>query len=203
MRYLLIISLIISINCNTKDSNEEVPLAALSILTIQNSASSIYIYSLGSPTNAAFGNRSTTDTLCTNRKADPSLASRITGSNTKAFVSYSSTDEIRGFPETYSLPVNLPIRAPNNVIIANNWRDFMDGDLAITLMAANIIRDPSVVRIWTFSTLNGAINNSFNCGAGTSTTGNGAYWNMSNLVYISDVQLCNQATSIELLCLSY
>ncbi|MCG6141360.1 hypothetical protein [Leptospira mtsangambouensis] len=203
MRYILFFSLIICFSCKTNDSIEEVPLAALSILTIQNSDSGIYIYSLGSPINAVFGDRSTTDTLCTNRKSDPSLASRIKGNNSKAFVSYSSSDEIRDFPENYSLPVNLPIRAPNNVIIANNWRDFMDGDLAITMTAANIIRDSSVSRIWTFSNINGAFNSTFNCGAGTSTVGNGAYWNMSTLVYTMDVQLCTNTTSLELLCLSY
>lgn len=203
MRYILILSLIFSFVCNTKNSDEDMPLAALAILTTQNLASSIYIYSLGSPLNAAFGNRSTTDTLCANRKSYPTLASRKTGSSAKAFVSYSSSDEIRGFPESYSIPVNIPIRAPNNVIIASNWRDFLDGGLAITLMAANVIRDPTIVRIWTFSTLNGAVNNTLNCGAGTSTVGNGAYWNMSNLIYTSDVQVCSNASSIELLCLSF
>lgn len=203
MRIIISLVLILLSNCNpkSKNSDDRISLAGLSLLT--SSSSNIYLYSTGAPINGAFGNRTTADALCVNRKNDPSISSRVFGLNTKAFVSYSSSDEIRGIPESYNLPTNFPIRSPNNIIIADNWKDFLNGDLTITLMAANVIRDPAVVRIWTFSTVNGAFNSTNNCSSGLSTAGNGAQWNMSALSYTMDSLACNNATVAELLCLSY
>jgi hypothetical protein len=207
MRTIAILLLIFISNCsrNSNDSSEnDLIVAALAVASQQQSLpTSIYIYSIGNPINGAFGNRAAADSLCENRKNNSTLSAKLTGKNSRAFISLSSSDEIRGFPESYGLPVTIPIKAPNGVIVAENWRDFLDGNLAISLVAANVIRDPNVTRIWTFSNLNGAFNNSNNCSSGSSTVGNGTLWEISSLSYTLDTQLCSNSTAVELLCFNF
>ncbi|WP_411822399.1 hypothetical protein [Leptospira sp. 'Mane'] len=140
------------------------------------------------------------DGLCAARKVE--LGMRVIGATTKAFVSYSSTDEIRNFPELYNLPVQIPIRAPNGIVIADHWRDFMDGTIAISLVTANVTRSYNTTRFWTFSALWGSYDAASNCSNGTSTAGFGQTWDINPTIGISNISCSNVANS-ELMCLTY
>lgn len=103
------------------------------------------------------GGRSGADALC------GSPPSGVTGGH--ALVSIGASDEIRDMPTTYSLPTDRIIVGPNEVKIADNWADLLDGTIDVTLATAGI-----GVTAWSGSDNSGALSGD-NCNGFASASG--------------------------------
>ena len=85
--------------------------------------------------NGNMGGRTGVDNICKSI-IDTELINMFNNSctNIRAFISVSSTDEIRDFPTIYSVPTNVKVRSENGRLIANNWSG---------LLASNSGGDPT------------------------------------------------------------
>ena len=92
--------------------------------TIPKPANHITIFTRKTSTtqNGNMGGRTGVDNICKNI-IDTELINMFNNSctNIRAFISVSSTDEIRDFPTIYSVPTNVKVRSENGRLIANNW----------------------------------------------------------------------------------
>ncbi|CAN2043753.1 hypothetical protein GMMP1_1190001 [Candidatus Magnetomoraceae bacterium gMMP-1] len=93
-------------------------------MTLYNGVSSmsplpIVLYSAGTH-NGNLGGRSGADTICSSA-ASGALTNLY--SNFKAFVSFSTFDEIIDMPSNYTIPSGLTIKSETGVIVASNWAD--------------------------------------------------------------------------------
>lgn len=82
----------------------------------------------------SIGPRSTADAFCT--------GSQVGYANHHALLAYSVADNIANMPTNFGVPTNLPIKSPNGTLIANNWTDLLDGNIATTLNAAGVFINP-------------------------------------------------------------
>ena len=105
--------------------------------TIPKPANHITIFTRKTSTtqNGNMGGRTGVDNICKSI-IDTELINMFNNSctNIRAFISVSSTDEIRDFPTIYSVPTNVKVRSENGRLIANNWAG---------LLASNSGGDPT------------------------------------------------------------
>lgn len=62
-----------------------------------------------------------------------------------AFIS-SPDNEIKDLPAKHGVPTDIPIKSKSNVLLANNWHDLLDGEIATTLFNAGVL--PSEDALW-------------------------------------------------------
>ena len=92
--------------------------------TIPKPANHITIFTRKTSTtqNGNMGGRTGVDNICKSI-IDTELINMFNNSctNIRAFISVSSTDEIRDFPSIYSVPTNVKVRSQYVMLIAENW----------------------------------------------------------------------------------
>jgi len=88
----------------------------------------------GGGISGPIGGRSGADVLC------GQAAQMATGiplnATTRAFLSFSASDEIRDFPTLYGVPTDRPVTGPNWNVIADDWADLLDGTIDQSLFDA-------------------------------------------------------------------
>ncbi len=88
----------------------------------------------GGGISGPIGGRSGADVLC------GQTAQTATGiplnATTRAFLSFSASDEIRDFPTLYGVPTDRPVTGPNWNVIADDWADLLDGTIDQSLLDA-------------------------------------------------------------------
>lgn len=88
----------------------------------------------------------------------------------RAVISLSTTDTIANMPDNYGVPTNMPINAPNNVVLAPDWNAQLAG--AGSSLAPHVIAAGN--NWWSFSAAGGGYDSFANCAGGTGS-GNGRY----------------------------
>lgn len=86
----------------------------------------------------------------------------------RAFISVNVNDEIQDMPTTYSVPTTIPIKGTNDVTIADNWADLLDGSIDNQLRNADIGRSTGT-SWWSGSLSNGAVSSN-TCNGWTSNS---------------------------------
>ncbi len=91
----------------------------------------------GGGISGPIGGRSGADVLC------GQTALTATGiplnATTRAFLSFSASDEIRDFPTLYGVPTDRQITGPNWSVVADDWADLLDGTIDQTLVDAGVL----------------------------------------------------------------
>lgn len=143
----------------------------------------------------SIGTRSQADALCESLKDGtyPTLPC----SGTAAFLSYSTTDEIRDFPTMYSLLTDIEIQNANNSFakVADDWADLLDGSI-----------DSAITQSWWSGSMSdGSVFDGFNCTGWTASGGDavvvGSSASTDNFWTGMSDGLCS--TPARLLCLCY
>ncbi len=91
--------------------------------------------------------------------------------NVRAFISVSSSDEIRDMPSVYNVPVTREVVGPNGAKVGDDWYDLFNGDIDQSLQAAGVLID--ALYWYSGSNADGSLNSS-NCTAWTDN-GTGHY----------------------------
>jgi hypothetical protein len=113
--------------------------------------------------NGNLSGRSGADALCL------ASANRPAGYiNFRAFISVDANDEIRDMPGNYGVPTNVPIQSLGGTVIANDWADLLDGNIAVSLLNAGVLTGSP--DWWSGSNDDGSLNAS-NCVGWTSAAG--------------------------------
>lgn len=122
-------------------------------------------------------NRSIVDSYC-------NLATTLGCSINRAFLSLTTTDEIRDMPTNYGVPTNLPVYGIKRdgtckTQIANNWADLLDGSILASMYAATC--NEVNTAYWTYETPTGGTTDSYTCtgSAGTGYRGIPTYTSIS------------------------
>jgi hypothetical protein len=150
--------------------------------TIPKPANHITIFSrkLTTGQDGNIGGRSGADAIC-NEIKDSELINIFNNScsNVRALISVSSSDEIRDFPDIYSVPTNVKVRSQNGMLISDNWSGLFataDGGHPSGLHGnlsdlVGIYKDSSTegARVWTGSSSTGEIAN-YHCIGWTSNS---------------------------------
>ncbi|MBI4928432.1 MAG: DUF1554 domain-containing protein [Anaerolineae bacterium] len=157
------------------------------------------IYSAGGH-NGNLGGRSGADALCSAATNKPNNFTHY-----RAFISVTTNDEIRDMPANYGVPTNLPITSSNSNLLANNWAELLDGNLANSLADAGVLPDNSIW--WSGSQSDGSLLNFYECAGWTnSTTSRSGEIGLSHQIdsfWISGYNtMCSDSTA-SLLCLAY
>jgi hypothetical protein len=97
----------------------------------------------------ALGGRSGADNLCTISAARPAGLARV-----RAFLSISSTDQIKDFPTLYGLPTSLPITSPVGTVIGPNFPDLFNDAHQSSFFDAKVL--PQSLPWWSGSFADGS-----------------------------------------------
>ena len=89
----------------------------------------------GDPASGALGGRAGADALCA--AARPALSHAPASS--VAFISVAADDEIRDLPGGKGFATDVPIVGPTGKVIATEWADLLDGTIARSLSAADVL----------------------------------------------------------------
>jgi hypothetical protein len=124
--------MLLSCNSNTNDKTEELlPLFLLSSKLILFNAGTHDGNLKGATADARTG----ADGICTASANKPAHAT-----NVHAFISISSTDQIKDMPANYGYPNNAAVYGPDGTfLIWNNWADMLDGSAHNTLSSASVL----------------------------------------------------------------
>jgi hypothetical protein len=85
----------------------------------------------------AFSGRSGADDLCSNSAARPAGLARV-----RAFLSTSSSDQVKDFTTLYGVPTSLAITSPVATVIAANFSSLFTSPLQSSLFAAKALSTP-------------------------------------------------------------
>ena len=130
----------------------------------------IVFYLTSTKYDGNLGGRSGADAKCVIAKKNWLIANAKT--NVRAFISVSSTDEIRDMVSNYNVPSTAPIISPFGTTISDNISDHLDGNIT-KVIRQHFIKDYIEQYAYTGSTQSGALS-PYNCANWTSTTaGNG------------------------------
>jgi len=213
------------VNGNLDDSNisgisgSKITSGVFDNSTIPKPANHITIFTRKTSTtqNGNMGGRTGVDNICKSI-IDTELINMFNNSctNIRAFISVSSTDEIRDFPTIYSVPTNVKVRSENGRLIANNWSGLLasssGGDptgILGTLYGLTGFHggEESVTKYyWTGSNSDGseAANcNGWTTGADTSSGKVGEIGFINNRVYQRTNQACDAALPQPLFCICF
>lgn len=87
-----------------------------------NSIKEIILFEGNTPHNGDFNGRSGIESLCQSSPNKPNRKLKAHG-----FISIDNFDTIRNMPFNYYFPADVPIKAVNGNIVADNWNDLTDG----------------------------------------------------------------------------
>lgn len=105
----------------------------------------IYMFSSAGYYNGNLGGRVGADNIC---QSNLPVALVDAGYETHAVLAFDSRDDMASFPTNFLIPTDEVIYAyDSNVVIANDWLDFMDGSLDAGMRAATLL--PANTIYWT------------------------------------------------------
>ena len=172
----------------------------------QPSSEPIILYDAGRAYPGNLGGRSGADNICRNSPNKPRDRS-----NVRAFISVDEYDEIRDMPANYAVPINVQIIGPNGNLLAENWADLLDGQVANRLVNTGLFGGGGSLPLmwWSGSNPDGSLYPSVCClnwttSAGLPETGfvgdgieQDSQW-ISNSVFA-----CNENQQATVLCIAY
>lgn len=154
---ILLVSAVLIFGCGSTSDNTDVPTLP----------TKIYLFRSEYTVSGNMGGRVGADALVAASSHKP------TGSYTiHAFISVSSTDDIKSMPTNYGFPNNVPIvSVSGNAPVADNWADLLDGDLDLALMdlAVGVLPSGKSPSWWSGSNFDGTV--SQNCTGWTDDLG--------------------------------
>jgi hypothetical protein len=146
--------------------------------------------------NGNLGGRSGADEKCVLAKKNWLLTMGKT--NVRAFMSISSTDEIRDMVSNYTVPSTAPIISPLGTTISDNISDFLDGDIS-KMISKHFIKDSIAQYAYTGSTSSGSLN-LYHCANWTAASGNngmkGNFYSPSLYLDAGSAPSCNESHPI-------
>jgi hypothetical protein len=146
--------------------------------------------------NGNLGGRSGADEKCVLAKKNWLLTMGKT--NVRAFMSISSTDEIRDMVSNYTVPSTAPIISPLGTTISDNISDFLDGDIS-KMISKHFIKDSIAQYAYTGSTSSGSLN-TYHCANWTAASGNngmkGNFYSPSLYLDAGSAPSCNESHPI-------
>jgi hypothetical protein len=146
--------------------------------------------------NGNLGGRSGADAKCVLAKKNWLLTMGKT--NVRAFMSISSTDEIRDMVSNYTVPSTAPIISPLGTTISDNISDFLDGDIS-KMISKHFIKDSIAQYAYTGSTSSGSLN-LHHCANWTAASGNngmkGNFYSPSLYLDAGSAPSCNESHPI-------
>jgi len=150
--------------------------------------------------NGNLGGRSGADAKCVLAKKNWLLTMGKT--NVRAFMSISSTDEIRDMVSNYTVPSTAPIISPLGTTISDNISDFLDGNISKTIRT-HFIKDSITQFSYTGSIANGSLS-LYHCENWASTSGNGMKGDFdSTSLFLSDGTAPNCNSSLPITCIAF
>lgn len=161
-------------------------------------ATTIVVYGAGLY-NGNLGGRLGADLICETEKPGS-----VQHANVRAFIGVSGLDEIQDFAILTALDTTLPVRSINTMTVANDWADFVDNDVDVSMQAASVTSNG--VSHWSGSFANGSVtpidtclgwtsSNNMDTGSTGSSSGTGSFL-LDNIS-----QDCDQMR--HLLCVAY
>ena len=151
--------------------------------------------------NGNLGGRSGADAKCVLAKKNWLLTMGKT--NVRAFMSISSTDEIRDMVSNYTVPSTAPIISPLGTTISDNISDFLDGDIS-KMISKHFIKDSIAQYAYTGSTSSGELN-LYHCANWTAASGNngmkGNFYSPSLYLDAGSAPNCN--SSLPITCIAF
>lgn len=114
--------------------------------TESETSSSVFLFSTGTVSGTSANNRGAADAACNGARVTFNFPENSCA-NVRVLASYSAVDSFGNMAAAYGIPTARAVRGPTGILVANDWSDLTDGNIAATLASTGV----AASSYWTFS----------------------------------------------------